>query len=121
MNSSSICIVCPDNTKQQQAKALATQSGLPLLDEISDDFDLQLCFDDDHVKLFDTALNTRVFMSTLSRAHWLIASSLVAVVARPSPGPSASSMEIHRAYSISPPALHGMPSFLPAWAAKSPW
>jgi len=68
MNSSSICIVCPDNTKQQQAKALATQSGLPLLGEKSDDFDLQLCFDDDYVELFDTALNTSIYVDFVEGA-----------------------------------------------------
>jgi len=60
MNPSSICIVCPDNARKQQAKELATQSGLPLLGEKSDDFDLQICFDGDYVALFDTALNTSI-------------------------------------------------------------
>jgi 16S rRNA (guanine1516-N2)-methyltransferase len=68
MNSSSICIVCPDNAKQQQAKALATQSGLPLLGERSDDFDLQLCFDDDYVELYDTALNTSIHVDFVEGA-----------------------------------------------------
>ncbi len=60
MNPASICIVCPDNTRKQQATEIATQAGLPLLSEKCNDFDLQLCFDDDYVELYDTALNTSV-------------------------------------------------------------
>lgn len=39
---------------------MARQTGLPLLEKKSDDFDLQICFDDDYVELFDTELNTGV-------------------------------------------------------------
>lgn len=68
MNPSSICIVCSDNVRKQQANELATQTGLPLLSEKSDDFDLQLCFDGDFVELFDTALNTAVHVDFVEGA-----------------------------------------------------
>ena len=68
MNSSSICIVCPDNARKQQAKELASLTGLPLLGEKSDDFDLHLCFDGDYVALFDTALNTSIHVDFVEGA-----------------------------------------------------
>jgi 16S rRNA (guanine1516-N2)-methyltransferase len=68
MNPSSICIVCPDNARKQQAMEIATQAGLPLLGEKNDDYDLQLCFDDDVVELYDTALNTSVHVDFVEGA-----------------------------------------------------
>jgi len=68
MNPSSICIVCSENARKQQAKELATRTGLPLLSGKNDDFDLQLCFDGDYVELFDTALNTGIHVDFVEGA-----------------------------------------------------
>jgi len=68
MNPSSICITCSDNARKQQAKELATQTGLPLLSEKSADFDLQLCFDGDYVELVDTTLNTGIHVDFVEGA-----------------------------------------------------
>ncbi len=68
MNTSSICIVCSNLARQDQAKELARQTGLPLLNRESSDFDLQLCFDNDYVELFDTALNTGIHVDFVEGA-----------------------------------------------------
>ncbi|MGB5277908.1 MAG: class I SAM-dependent methyltransferase [Gammaproteobacteria bacterium] len=68
MNSSSICIVCTDDARRQQAQALARQTGLPLLGKKCDDFSLQLCFDHDRVALIDTALDTSIHVDFVSGA-----------------------------------------------------
>jgi 16S rRNA (guanine1516-N2)-methyltransferase len=68
MNSSSICILCSSAARKDQANALAKETGLPLLDKRSSDFDLQLCFDDDYVALFDTALNTSIHVDFVEGA-----------------------------------------------------
>jgi len=60
MNTSPICIICSGTLRKEQAIELATRTGLPLLDEKNNNFDLQLCFDGDYVALFDTALNTAI-------------------------------------------------------------
>jgi 16S rRNA (guanine1516-N2)-methyltransferase len=60
MNAPSICIVCTDPVRKKQADKVAKITGLPLLNEQSDEFELQLRFDDNRVSLFDTALNTSI-------------------------------------------------------------
>ena len=60
MNTPSICIVCTDPTRRERADEIARRTGLPLRDETSDECDLQLRFDDNHLTLFDTALNTSI-------------------------------------------------------------
>ncbi|MGD2055137.1 MAG: class I SAM-dependent methyltransferase [Gammaproteobacteria bacterium] len=60
MNSPSICIVCANSSCRQQALELARKTGLPLLEKQSSDFDLQLCFEQDRVELFDTHLKTAI-------------------------------------------------------------
>ena len=68
MNTLSTCVVCTNISRIEQAKKLATQTGLPLLSEKSHDFDLQLCFDGEYVELFDTALNTGVHVDFVEGA-----------------------------------------------------
>jgi 16S rRNA (guanine1516-N2)-methyltransferase len=68
MNTASICIVCSHSSRKEQASALARETGLPLLENTSDNFDLQLCFDEDHVELFDTRLNTGIHVNFVAGA-----------------------------------------------------
>jgi 16S rRNA (guanine1516-N2)-methyltransferase len=68
MNPSSTCIVCSDNARKQQAMELSALTGLPLLSEKSEDFELQLCFDDEYVELFDTGLNTGIHVDFVGGA-----------------------------------------------------
>jgi len=68
MKPPSTCIVCSNISKKEQANALAIQLGIPLVNEKNNDFDLQLCFDNDHVELFDTALNTAIHVDFVKGA-----------------------------------------------------
>ncbi len=68
MKPPSTCIVCSNKSRIEQAKALATHLGIALLNEGNSDFDLQLCFDNDHVELFDTALNTAIHVDFVEGA-----------------------------------------------------
>ena len=73
MNAPSICIVYTDPARKAQADKIARLTGLPLLNEQSDEFELQLRFDDNRVSLFDTALNTSIHVDfaegTLAHRH----------------------------------------------------
>jgi len=62
MNASTICIVCTDPARKEQADEIAGLTGLPLLGQKSDDFNLQLLFDGNHLSLFDTALDTSIYV-----------------------------------------------------------
>lgn len=62
MKTSSICIVYTHGSRKEQALKLARETGLPLLESTSDDFDLQLCFEEDRVRLFDTHLKTDIYV-----------------------------------------------------------
>jgi 16S rRNA (guanine1516-N2)-methyltransferase len=68
MKPPSTCIVCSNRSRVEQAKALATDLGIALFNERNSDFDLQLCFENDHVELFDTALNTAVHVDFVEGA-----------------------------------------------------
>ena len=68
MNTASICIVCSDASRIEQAHALARQTGLPLLREKSDSYDLQLCFDTAHVALFDRTLHASIHVDFVTGA-----------------------------------------------------
>lgn len=62
MKTSSICIVCTHSSRIEQALKLAEETGLPLLESMSDDFDLQLFFEEDRVRLFDSHLKTDIYV-----------------------------------------------------------
>lgn len=68
MHTPSLCIACTDPSRKDQAEALAKQTGLPLLDHRSNDFELQLVFGGDYVELFDTALNTAIHVDFIEGA-----------------------------------------------------
>lgn len=63
MNASSVCIVCSDPARNTEATALAKKTGFPVLDNKSDNFDFQLCFDDNYIELFDSGLNTGIHVN----------------------------------------------------------
>lgn len=71
MKNSTLCIVCSDASLISRAQSLAEQTGLPLLDDRSDEYDLQLCFDSARIELFDTTLNTAIYVDFIegSLAH----------------------------------------------------
>jgi 16S rRNA (guanine1516-N2)-methyltransferase len=60
MHSPSICIVCRDPSRKQQAETLSKQAGLPVLEHSSNDYELQLVFDRDRAFLFDASLDTAI-------------------------------------------------------------
>ena len=60
MQSPATCIVCQDPSRKEQADAFALQSGLPVLDHNSAEYELQLVFGQDRIALFDTALDTAI-------------------------------------------------------------
>ena len=60
MTTPSICIICSSKSRIDQARALADETGLPLLEQADSDYDLQLGFDNDRIKLVDTALATEI-------------------------------------------------------------
>ena len=68
MKTPTICIVCLIPGREDQAKALAAQTGLTLLYEKNDAFDLQLCLDENHVSLFDSELNTAIHVDFIKGA-----------------------------------------------------
>ena len=68
MKPPSTCIVCSNKSGIEQAKALATHLGIALFNERNSNFDLQLCFDNDHVEMFDTALNTAIHVDFVEGA-----------------------------------------------------
>jgi 16S rRNA (guanine1516-N2)-methyltransferase len=68
MNSLSVCIVCSDQARTQQAHELAKRTGSPVLDEKSADYALQLRYEPDRVTLFDTMLNTSIVVDFVSGA-----------------------------------------------------
>ena len=70
MNSSSVCIVCSDQdqARRRQAHELSKRTGSPVLDEKSDDYALQLCYEPDRVTLFDTMLSTSIYVDFVAGA-----------------------------------------------------
>ena len=68
MNTLSICIVCTNPERKNQAQTLAHQTGLPLIEQKSTDCDLQLCFDKDYVELFDSRLGTGIHVDFVEGA-----------------------------------------------------
>ena len=60
MNASSVCIVCSDPARKTEATTLARKTGLPLFESKNNDFELQLCFENDYTELFDSGLKTGI-------------------------------------------------------------
>ncbi len=68
MNTPSVCIVCSDQARTQQADEISRQTGSPVLREKSDDYPLQLCLEPNRVTLFDTLLDTSICVDFVSGA-----------------------------------------------------
>lgn len=68
MKPPSNCIVCSNKSRIEQANVLAAILDVALFNERNSDYDLQLCFDNDHVELFDTALNTAIHVDFIEGA-----------------------------------------------------
>ena len=60
MSASSTCIVCTTPAAASQATAIANIAGLSLLNCKNSEYDLQLCYEDDAVTLYDTELDTSI-------------------------------------------------------------
>lgn len=68
MNAPALCVVCTCEEKHDLASAFSNQHHLPLLDNKSAGFDLQLIFGKSHIELFDTMLNTAVHVDFVEGA-----------------------------------------------------
>lgn len=56
----SLCIICENNTRDQQAQHFASKHQLPLLNKRNDNFELQLIFGNELVELYNKQLNTSI-------------------------------------------------------------
>lgn len=64
----SLCIICDNNTRLEQASLFASQHQLPLLNEKDKSFELQLIFGDERIELYDRQLNTSVYVDFVTGA-----------------------------------------------------
>ena len=55
-------------SRMVQAQALAEHTGFPVVDEKNSNYDLQLCFTSERIELFDTTLNTSVYVDFVEGA-----------------------------------------------------
>ena len=68
MDKVNLCVVCNDASKLEFANSFASEHGLPLYDEINQDYALQLSFQPAHVELHDTELATSIHVDFVSGA-----------------------------------------------------
>lgn len=59
-NTPLVCIVCESRHKLKQAEFFASENKLPLFTDKNEAFNLQLCFNDSGVSLFDRELNAYI-------------------------------------------------------------
>ena len=64
----SLCIICNDDSRYEQAHAFSLEHQLPLFKEKSDAHELQLIFGDERVELYDKQLNTSIDVDFVSGA-----------------------------------------------------
>jgi len=64
----SLCIVCENNARLEAAKLFAAQHALPFLDASSSDYELQLRYTEEHIELFDVALNASIYVDFITGA-----------------------------------------------------
>ncbi|MCW8831318.1 MAG: class I SAM-dependent methyltransferase [Gammaproteobacteria bacterium] len=60
--SHSICIICDNDSRYEQARSFAAQHQLPLFREKDQAFELQLIFGDERIELYDRQLNTSIYV-----------------------------------------------------------
>ncbi|MCK5001839.1 MAG: class I SAM-dependent methyltransferase [Gammaproteobacteria bacterium] len=64
----SLCIICDNDTRHEQASSFAADHQLPLLNKQDDTFELQLIFGDERIELYDRQLNTSIYVDFVSGA-----------------------------------------------------
>jgi len=64
----SLCIICNDDSRYEQAQSFAIEHQLPLFKEKSDEHELQLIFGDERIELYDKQLNTGIDVDFVSGA-----------------------------------------------------
>ena len=68
MTEPSVCIVAESPDQYESAQDFAHSSNLPLLESRNPDCPLQLCYGDERIELFDTALNTSIYVDFVEGA-----------------------------------------------------
>ena len=68
MNTASLCVVCSDAARLEQATQFSVAHELPVYTEKNPDFALQLDFQPAHVQLYDTELATSIVVDFVSGA-----------------------------------------------------
>lgn len=68
MDKISLCVVCNDTNRFEHANSFANEHGLPIFDEKNQDYVLQLCFQREHIELYDTELATGIHVDFVNGA-----------------------------------------------------
>lgn len=58
----SLCVVCDNDSRHEQAQAFADENLLPLLNTKTPDYELQLVFGNERIELYDNRLNTSIYV-----------------------------------------------------------
>ncbi len=64
----SLCVVCDNDNRHEQAQAFAGDYLLPLLNAKAPDYELQLIFGNKRIELFDRLLNTSIYVDFIHGA-----------------------------------------------------
>jgi 16S rRNA (guanine1516-N2)-methyltransferase len=66
ISTSSICIICEDKIKMKQAELFSTANSLPLYTKKQSEYELQLCYGEEGIVLYDNELNTSIAADFIS-------------------------------------------------------
>lgn len=66
ISASSICIVCDNESKIEQASLFSSEYNLPLIKKKNGSYELQLCYDEEKITLYDSQLNTDIYVDFIS-------------------------------------------------------
>ena len=58
----SICVICDNTQRYDQARSFSEQQQLPLFEVKDNNYDLQLIFAEEHIELYDSQLNTSIYV-----------------------------------------------------------
>lgn len=64
----SLCIVCDNKVRLEQAHLFSSQHQLPLLHEKDQSFELQLIYGEERIELYDKQLNTSIYVDFVNGA-----------------------------------------------------
>ena len=67
-SNNSLCIVCDNKVRLEQARLFSSQHQLPLLHEKDQSFELQLIYGEERIELYDKQLNTSIYVDFVSGA-----------------------------------------------------